>query len=246
MKKIANSERGIAHLLLLLVIIVVVGVVGVVGWTVSKKSKATPSTGDTANATTKSNVNATCIASYHDANLCHFAANSTSLDKISYTANLTLTDPQGSASTMTLKSDGKGNNSLDGTGNGQTISSVQFDGVTYVKAGDTGWIKYPAGTPATSAPANPTSDMNIGVGTAGITFKFLDKEPCGKLNCFKYEVSDSALTTSTQYVWFDDSSYQLREWKSTNSTTGTTDMTLAYQAVIITAPSPVQDFPGTN
>jgi outer membrane lipoprotein-sorting protein len=80
--------------------------------------------------------------------------------------------------------------------------------------------------------------MNIGVGTAGLSFKNLGTEACGSLTCYKYQVSDTAIP-GKQYVWFDTSSYKLRRWQYINGS-DTTDMTLSYSTVTITAPSPVQ------
>ena len=84
--------------------------------------------------------------------------------------------------------------------------------------------------------------MNIGVGTNGIYFKYLDTEACGSLSCFKYQVTDSSTPTTNQYVWFDKSKYQLQEWQASDSTNGTTDMKITYQAVNISVPSPVQQY----
>jgi outer membrane lipoprotein-sorting protein len=84
--------------------------------------------------------------------------------------------------------------------------------------------------------------MNIGVNSSGVTYKKIDTEACGSLTCFKYQITDSASPGSTQYAWFDNGAYLLREWKSSDSSGSSTDMTISYQAISITAPSPVQDY----
>ncbi|HEY5268475.1 MAG TPA: hypothetical protein VII94_05095, partial [Candidatus Saccharimonadales bacterium] len=181
-------------------------------------------------------VSSSCLATYHDSNLCHFSEFSTNFDKTAYTAQLTVTQ-SGATSTMTLENDTKGNTKLTATGNGQTINSITLNGNTYIESSGS-WIEYPSGTSSPSS--NPTSSMTIGVGSLGISYKYIDTQACGSLSCFKYQVTDSASPGATQYVLFDKSSYKLREWLYSDSTGNTTDMTISYGAVNITAPSPVQ------
>jgi outer membrane lipoprotein-sorting protein len=179
------------------------------------------------------------MAAYHDDNLCKFASH-TSLDKVAYTAALKVTQTDGTNSTTTLQSDGKGNTALTGSSNGQQLNSITLNGVTYIQTNGTGpWTKYATNAPTT----DPTTNMNLSIGTAGITFKSLGTEACGSLTCYKYQVTSAASPAATQYVWFDNSSYLMRRWQYTDPSSGTTDMTINYQAVTITQPSPVQDLP---
>ena len=145
---------------------------------------------------------------------------------------------------MTLSSDGKGNTSLVATSNGQTLSSISLNGSTYIQTGaGATWIEYPVGSAGNpSESSNPASSMNIGVGSNGITYKAEGTASCGSLTCYKYEVLDSAQPGATQYAWFDTSSYKLREWQESDSTEGTVTMLVTYQAVNITAPSPVEKY----
>jgi outer membrane lipoprotein-sorting protein len=61
------------------------------------------------------------------------------------------------------------------------------------------------------------------------------------LTCYEYQVSGAA-AGGTQDVWFDTGSYKLREWREADSAGNTTDMTVTYQPVTISAPSPVENF----
>jgi hypothetical protein len=238
-KELKKDERGIAHLLYIVVAIVVVVVVAGVGWKVSdSKTKTSPSGSSTSSSSSsKTASDASCLATYNDATLCKFAANSNAFNKTAYTAKLTATQ-SGVTSTMTLENDGKGNTDLTGSGGGSVIDAITLNGNSYIQNDGSGpWIEYPSGTSTPST--NPTSNMDIGVGSIGITFKNLGTQACGSLTCYKYQVFDSATPSVTQYALFDSSSYRLREWQYTDGANSTT-MTVSYGAVNITAPSPVE------
>ncbi len=246
-KKIGWDERGIAHVLLMLLGVIVIAGVAFAGYKVAnKKTDNSTNTNTSSNSSSSSStgsstsVEATCLAAYHDANLCHFASSASSFDKTAYTATLSLVQNGGTNSTTTLKNDGKGNTSLTGSGGGQVINAITLDGVEYVQSNNTGpWVEYPSG--ATAPTSNPTSNMDISVvGSTTTTFKSLGKEACGSLDCYKYEI-DSKLTPDTkQIVWFDTSSYKLREWNYADNSGDSTDMKITYGSVNITKPSPVE------
>jgi outer membrane lipoprotein-sorting protein len=88
--------------------------------------------------------------------------------------------------------------------------------------------------------------MDITVGATGITYKNLGTEACGNLTCYKYQVTTATAAGAKQYVWFDTTSYQLRRWQYSDSSTGTTDMAISYQPVTISQPSPVQPLSATG
>ena len=241
-KKTQHDERGVAQILLVVFAVVVIAAVAFAGWKVADNKKSPASSSSSNNSSSKSNptVSSGCVATYHDNTLCKFEASSTSFDKTAYTATLKV-DQQGTNSTMTLASDGKGNTKLSTTSGGQTLNSITLDGNTYIQTGGSGpWIEYPSG--ASAPTSNPTSNMNITVGSAGISFKALGTASCGNLTCYKYQVTDTASPSTTQYVWFDNSNYNLREWQDTDGSGNTTDMTISYQPVNITKPSPVQSY----
>ena len=238
--KFKNDQRGAISPLLIVVAILVVAGIGLAGWKVVSDSKASPSTSATNTAsnssTSSTGVSSSCLAAYHDSNLCHFAEFAPGFTKTAYTAKITNTE-SGATSTMTLENDGNGNTDLSGSSNGQVINAISLDGTEYVQASSSGpWIAYPSGTSAPTT--SPTSSMNLGFGT-GITFKSMGTSACGSMTCFKYQISDTATPSATQFVFFDNSKYKLREWQYTSGTTNT-DMTITYQAVSITKPSPVE------
>lgn len=241
---IRKQEQGMGHILLIALIVVVLAVVGGAGYEVSQKNKPKAST----NSTTVSSTSpapasdATCVATYHDANLCKFSANS-DISKIPYTATLTTVNSSGGG-TMTLSSDGKGNTSSTLTGNGTTISTIQLAGASYVQTTSGGtWYEYPAGTSTpSSTTSNPTSSMSLALGST-VTYKPLGTSACGSLTCYEYSVTTALTPGQTQYVWFDTGQYKLREWKDTDTSGDSTDMKITYPgSVTISKPSPVQSF----
>jgi outer membrane lipoprotein-sorting protein len=234
-----RKQEGMGHVIVAVVILVVLAVIGFAGYRVvgSHNKKASTTTTKTTTSSESQASTSGCEATYHDANLCKFAVHA-SLDKVAYKATITGTDADGTASTMTLLSDGKGNTSLSGTGNGASFDSIQLGGKSYIKNGDV-WYEYPAGDTSTPTEANPAANMNLVLG-AGVTYKPLGKESCDGKTCFKYQVTEAATPNATQFAWFDDSSYMLRKWKYTDPSSGSMEMIITYQSVNITKPSPVQ------
>jgi hypothetical protein len=92
---------------------------------------------------------------------------------------------------------------------------------------------------------NPTANLNIAVSESNLSFSYLGTGACGSLICYKYAIADRTQPSAVQDMWFDTTSYKLREW-TYHGTTGSTIMTIAYQPVSITAPSPVKVIPATE
>src|SRR5580693_6462639 len=144
-----QNERGITHLILIIVLVVVIAAVAAVGWEVANKPKTkTPVSSTTAssnsNKTVSTSTDSSCLAVYHDSNLCKFAGNSNAFEKTAYTAKITNVQ-NGTTSTMTLESDGKGNTDLTGTSGGSTINSITLNGNSYIQNNGSGaWIEYPS------------------------------------------------------------------------------------------------------
>jgi len=245
LKKLQHDNRGIASALYIILAVVVVAAIGFVGWRIAdNKNKplanSTNTSSTSSTQSTNTSVSSTCLALYHDNNLCRFSDASTDFTKTAYTANITESE-NGTNSTMTLESDGKGNTSLKGSSDGQVIDAITLNGNTYIQSNGSGpWIEYSTGQ--TAPTTNPTSNMNIGVGSSGITFKSDGTAACGSLTCLKYQVTDSAMPKATQYVLFDNSNYKLREWQYSDGSGNSTDMTVTYTSVNITAPTPVESF----
>jgi hypothetical protein len=232
-----KDEQGITHLLLLGGAVIVLIVVFFAGRAVFGHTKPSASDG----ATT---AYSRCLERYHDSRICQFDTHYMPVSKTAYQATVTVTSPQGTVSNLTYSSSGTGNSEVVGTSDGQKLSSIVLAGATYVKVSGSGWIEYPSGAVNAPAQTDPTASMNIAVSQSGLSFQYLDTENCGSLSCYKYQVTDKTQPDATQNIWFDTTSYKLRHW-SYHGDTGSTDMTLTYEPVNITAPAPVKVIPAS-
>lgn len=243
---IRRDERGFGHAVTVVLAVIVIAAIAAIGWEVMNKNKTSTTTpANSAKPAVTSAVDASCNKVYHDTTLCKFAANSANFAKTPYTAVDTNVDAQGQTSTITIKSDGKGNTALTTSSAGQSYDSIEIGSTTYIKGltgGDT-WTKYTSNAPSTPNPASdikPDFSTSTTPATEQIQYKNLGKEACAKLTCFKYQIIDPANAGTTQYAWFDTNTYRLQQWYS-KGTDGTNTFVITYGAVKITAPSPVTD-----
>lgn len=72
-------------------------------------------------------------------------------------------------------------------------------------------------------------------------YKFIAKEACGDMMCFKYQIIDSTSDSSIQYLWFDDKEYLIRKMKIQDKENGMMESVYTYGGVNITVPSPVKE-----
>jgi len=245
MLKSLKDNKGIASNVLIPVLVVVVVIAGLVIWQATKSSNKTSSS---SSKTTASKVSfpesSSCVKEFSDQHLCAFALNE-QINNKQYTAVGTVTNKSGSKASYTVDNDGKGNTEVSYNANGQAISSIQLDGITYVKEGTTAtWLEYSAGSASVPTVASPTSGFNLNfVSSTPSDVKVLyeGQVSCGSFSCFKYKVNVTSTPTATNYVYFDNSKYLLRQWTSTDSSTGINiDLSFNYNPVSITKPSPVQ------
>lgn len=231
---VRRDERGITHLLLVVAAVGVCAVIFGAGYLVfAHGTTKTPSSDTSASAFGK------CLsATNNDNRICNFEKDYVPLNQTQYTATVNVTSPQGTVSNLTYSSDGKGDSEVDGNSDGQDLSSIVLGGATYIKVSGSGWIEYTNG--ATDAPAqiDPTASMDIAAGQSGVSFQYADTEACGSLTCYKYTVTDASQSGVTQNIWFDTTSYKLRQW-SFEGSTGSTEMSIDYEPVTISAPSPI-------
>ena len=250
-----SDERGVAQLLLIVVIVVVVAAIGYVGWKVvsNKNSKNSTTTSSTPAQSASANAAASaaqtaCLAKYHDQDLCKFVAAEAAAPFGKTALKMTMTGTSGGTQgTWTLEQDGKGNSSLSVDSGGQTINAITLNGQVYTQTTAGGsWITYGSSSSASSAAAQSNPDSTLTSFLSGLsttTFTKLGKEACGSLTCFKYQIKDTTTPNATEYVWFDTGQHLMRQYYASgvSGTSDTLTMTINYQPVTITKPSPVQD-----
>ena len=245
MSKSSKSESGLGQIFIVAIIVVVLAVVGIVIWSLTKGSKNNSSANNSKSTSSTVAVNSNCQNYYHDSTLCAFA-NHIGLSTYAYTSSGTATSSSGTQYNFTFKNDGKGNREMIYAANGEQISVIMLDGAEYVQTGTgTTWLEY-SGSNLGSAMTipDPTSSFNLSFTKTELAKYSFDKEgttACGNLSCVKYKVNVLASPNLVQYVYFDTSSYLMREWSYTNTTTGgSATINISYPAVTITTPSPVQ------
>jgi hypothetical protein len=202
------------------------------------KGAAAPLTGVVSTGSTYT----TCLAKFHDEELCRFAATESAqpLDKTAYRATFSA-NQKGVTTGLIYTQDGQGNTTLTTSKNDAVqIDSVTYQGNSYIKAGDA-WVKYPSNSSLSKLAGNPAGNLSF---LNSLITQNLTKEGsgrCGNDTCLKYRLIDPSTPQATNYLWFDTQHYLLREWSSTDPTTGQIDMKINYQPVHIGVPSPVQE-----
>jgi len=236
-----NQQEGMGHVFMVILVLVVLAVIGLIGYKVAGGNKKASTTTTTTTANTETSAaNSGCVATYKDENLCKAAANN-NLDKLSYKGTIVTTGADGQSTTLTMLSDGKGNSSSSGDLGGLALNTVTYAGHYYLQTDGT-WYDY--GTNSGAAPTgtdDPANDAKITLGS-GETYKPLGKEACGTSSCFKYQVIDATSPGAQQFVWFDTNNYRVRQWTGVDTDGSKLSMTINYQSVSISKPSPAQPF----
>lgn len=244
-----SDQRGVAHLLLIVIVVVVVAAVGYVGWKVAgnKKSSSSSSNVPAASKQVASAAETACLGKYHDKDLCKFVAaeEATPFEKTSLKVTMTGTSG-GTQGTWYLEQDGKGNDSVNLSGGGQTMNVITYAGQSYMQTEANGpWVTYGAASSSSSNSQSSTPDSSLtdfANSLSTTTYTKIGKEACGSQTCLKYKVADASMPNSTQYVWFDTKHHLMRQYFESDSSTGDSlTMTISYQKVTISKPSPVQD-----
>jgi outer membrane lipoprotein-sorting protein len=143
--------------------------------------------------------------------------------------------------------DGHDNTKMAITKDGkETMATILLNGDTYIKDVASGnWIKYPKSSDSSSSSSSTSDSVKFDktnwTESGTTSYKAAGKEACGSLTCYKYQVTDTKSSGSTQYFWFDNKDYMMRRL-SVKDSSGTNDMTFSYKAVNITVPSPVVDY----
>jgi len=160
MLKLSGNQKGLAQLYIIIAVIVVLAGGGPLP---TKQLRITPNSPTTPAAKAQTaTVASACLKAYNDSNLCAFA-NHTNIASQQYVAIGTATTGSGTSSTFTVSNDGKGNTEVTYGSNGQEVSSISLDGVTYVQEGTgTTWLEYSSGAVgATAFPTQPVASTLI-------------------------------------------------------------------------------------
>lgn len=230
-----QDQHGLGQLGLILTIVAVLALGGI-GWAVYKNKDK--NAGDTVSETLR---DARC--DYDDQDLCKFFTSWKAQKHYTVTSR---GEVDGKKITTIMEIDGANKTHLKLEGD-LKYEVITIDKTTYTKAGNTWWKQTTPNEEAQQYKDNSTFNLDEptrpdAASQSKFSYRKLDKEECGNLNCFKYEVTHSGDAAGKSYIWFDDQDYQLRRWQTVNGDGKTVyDATYSYGLVSIGEPSPVQE-----
>ncbi len=233
-----RDERGIAPVLVILGVLLFVGVIGLIVWRVMTAQQQPANTNNNQQAAKP------FVCDYTDQDLCKFFASWQ--QRKSY--KVTMTQIVGGKSTTNVfeaTEDGKRFHSiLDVATN--PYETIVIDNTSYIKDNVDGkwWrqVSKPEAIADSKAQYDPSFDttQEDQEPAKRIEYKKLEKEACGPLQCFKYQIIDPENATTKEYVWFDDKDYQLRKMR-TEAPDMIMEQVFSYETVTITVPAPVKE-----
>jgi len=225
-------------------IIVIVLAVGGVGYYVFSKHKdSTNANLSPAEVASSKAVADACNKALNDKDFCKFASNWKGLE--SYKSTITTTTKDGTSAFAVEAESSTKSKTTTSTGGKESSAFVTIGNDFYTKdESDGSWTKY-VGSATKEESSNIKDDIKVSdfstdsTATGKTQYKKIGKEPCGNLTCFKYQVIDPSTPTTDQFIWFDTKDYLLRRWSSKDAD-GTTDMTISYEKVSVSVPSPIK------
>lgn len=243
MLRAKNKEGGFASNMILIVVVAVL-IIGGIGYTVMSKQKdssGSSSKSVTSSASSKA-LRDECNKKLNDKEFCTFAGNWSGLT--SYKSTITSTTAEGT-STYTMEMDGNDKSRMKTIENGKETGEFVTIGKTFYTKDmtDGSWTAFTDDSKTTTTKSKETfkiSDFTDSKDEKDTTsYKKIGKDPCGKLTCYKYQIVDTARPNAEEYIWFDTKDFLMRRWYSKEGS-DTTDMTISYEKVTITTPSPVK------
>ena len=186
----------------------------------------------------KAPLNANC--EYKDPDLCKFINNWGQQGTYSTT---TKSSYGGVAMESLMEiSDGKSHMKTSMNGKEQS-NTISIDDATYtLDYADSKWFKtvYKESKEPTGEMKEIKDDFDINEMKDTTTYKFVTKESCGSMTCFKYEMINSEDSSSKTFIWFDDREYKMRKM-TVESKDGNMESVYSYEGVSISTPSPVKE-----
>lgn len=242
MFKQRKSESGFAPVMMLVIVVVLVAVGGA-GYYVYNKNKDKNSSSSTTPAQAASNkaVNDACNTALKDKDFCKFASNWEGLTN--YKTTITSNGAEGT-STMVLETENSDKTRMTtSTGGKETAAYVTIGNDSYIKdEADGSWTKF-TNDSATSNTPDIKGDIKVSDFSAAelakTQYKKIGKEACGKLTCLKYQIVENDTPTTETFIWFDTKDFLLRRI-TTKEGADTSEMTMSYDKVSISTPSPVK------
>ncbi len=227
-----------------IIVVIIVGVValgGYFGYQYMQRSKGILSTLQDKKGAVMDKIK-DCI---YDKDYCMYMQTGLSALSKSMVGTSTTESKDGTKTTSTWETDGKGNMRITMSGNKQTGGMILLDGVMYIQDVEKKiWYEYASGQG--SEQKNNFFDVESlkkqfseTKNTVKVTKK--GTEACGTRQCNVYDISGDEQAGATTTIYIDTQEYLMRK-VVTQSEQGTTTVEFEYQPVTIVKPSPVQSF----
>ena len=231
--KVPAIERGKSKVLLLVVAFLLIAGLGGGYFYMQKTGVSIPGM--------HAPLNPDCV--YKDPELCKFMNNWPNQKQYSVTSTSNF---GGMTIESVMEISGTGNSHMISKQNGKEVSNtITLGDTTYtLDYSDHKWVKqtFKADDTQATPEKEMKSEFDVPESKDTTSYKFIDKEACGDLTCFKYELVDSSSTAeSKQFLLFDERDYLLRKMIIEDNANGSMQATYSYGSINISVPSPVKE-----
>lgn len=179
-----------------------------------------------------------------DQNLCQFVKNADK--KSNYKIHSITVFADGNQVESFLEYSGQ-DYSYIGKDNGKEVRVIKINDTIYTQDLDGKWFKTKNNRNLQNQeiPGRfqfSLKEVNTGTKSAVTqrAFKFLGKEPCVTLNCFKYQMINLEKSDEENYIWFDDKEYLIRRQLTKQENGSVFDVEYSYEPVNISVPGPIK------
>jgi len=187
---------------------------------------------------------------YDDKELCRFLNNFSTKDNFTVVSKSTV---EGKTTETKFIIDGEDKTQFVTTADGkESYNVINIGNTTYTKDySDSKWFKQttePSQETATEEEDESFSISDEDKDPQKVTYKFVAKDACGKVDCLKYQVIQQG-QQGTTYIWFDTKDYLMRRYQvELEGQVSTAEY--SYDKVNISEPSPTKEgtpgFPGLS
>lgn len=192
-------------------------------------------------------VDQACAELVKDEDLCKFASSSRSYTNTSYTS-VTTTVQDGVTSLTTSEFENANRIRTVTQTNGQeTEGLLLLEADNYARDYTDGtWAHYRDNSYEAIDTSGLATEYDFSSEASSDVIEFRDyykragQEPCGELQCLKYEILPTDGTTQTTFIWFDLQEYRLRRVQAVSGQ-NTSNTQYDYKPVVLTAPTPVKE-----
>jgi len=250
---IMKNQKGFLPVIIGLIVLVVVGIVG---YALVAKNKA-PGKGVLSNIQLPGGIGLNANCKLNDPELCRYMDKSIKISesfKTGFVGSSITTDKSGKKTEDTWEMAGDSSHFV-ASQNGKELSNMIVIGnSTYTKdLKDGKWTKFTFNSSSSNGNKGffNTDDIKnqfkdtIKETEDKTVYKNLGKEPCGSLQCFKYQIINPLVTDTKEYVYFDDKEYVMRKMRI-ETAENVTETMFEFKPVQIKEPSPIKESSSTG